>query len=174
LLGDVFQFHRRMHFTSEFLTKVDGGTMYYSLEARAPFLDQTIWEFAAKLPASIHFHGGRLKAVLREIARRHAGPEVAFRRKQGFTIPVEKWLATKWSDRLEDLKGGTLLAQEGWMNASALSAAVDEALTHGEISKQLWHTLVFEHWLRRNKGFPPNLKQKQEQAPGRGAFAGSR
>ena len=31
LLRDVFHLHRRMHFGSEFLTKVDGGTMYYSL-----------------------------------------------------------------------------------------------------------------------------------------------
>jgi asparagine synthase (glutamine-hydrolysing) len=149
LLAEVFRFHRRMHFTSEFMTKVDGGTMYHSLEARAPFLDQAIWEYAARLPAEIHFHGGRLKAVLREIARRRAGPEVAFRRKQGFTIPVEKWLASKWSGRLRELKNGTLLVQDGWMEPAALSTAVDEAIASGEISKQLWHTFVFEQWLRR-------------------------
>jgi asparagine synthase (glutamine-hydrolysing) len=151
LLADVFRFHFRMHFTSEFMTKVDGGAMYYSLEARSPLLDHEIWEYAAKLPPEIHFHGGRLKAVLREIVRRHAGPEVAFRRKQGFTIPVEKWLASKWSDRLTDLKHGSLLVQDGWCDGRAICVAVDEALTRGEISKQLWHTLVFEHWLRKNK-----------------------
>ena len=151
LLSDVIRFHRRMHFTSEFLTKVDGGTMYYSLEARAPFLDQAIWEFAAKLPPAIHFHGGRMKAVLREIARRYAGPEVAFRRKQGFTIPVEKWLASKSSGRLKELKHGSFLVRDGWMEAQALSAAVDEAIAAGEMSKQLWHTLVLEQWLRRNR-----------------------
>jgi asparagine synthase (glutamine-hydrolysing) len=151
LVNDVFQFHRRMHFSSEFMTKVDGGTMYYSLEARSPFLDQAVWEYAAKLPPEIHFQGGRMKAVLREIARRHAGPEVAFRRKQGFTIPVEKWLASKWSGRLKELKDGPLLVRDGWMEANSLSAAVDEALDRREISKQLWHTLVFEYWLRRNR-----------------------
>jgi asparagine synthase (glutamine-hydrolysing) len=152
LLSDVFQFHRRTHFISEFMTKVDGGTMYYSLEARSPFLDQAMWEYAARLPPEIHFHGGRLKAVLREIARRHAGPEVAFRRKTGFTVPVEKWLASKWSSRLKELKDGTFLVREGWMGANALSAAVDEALNRREISKQLWHTLVFEQWLKRKSG----------------------
>lgn len=155
LVSDVFQFHTRMHFTSEFMTKVDGGTMYYSLEARSPFLDQAIWEYAARLPPEIHFHGGRPKAVLREIARRCVGPEVAFRRKQGFTIPVERWLASKWSGRLKELKSGTILVRDGWMEGKALSAAVDEALSRGEISKQLFHTLVFEQWLRRNEhGLP--------------------
>jgi asparagine synthase (glutamine-hydrolysing) len=150
LVGDVLKFHRRMHFTSEFMTKVDGATMYYSLEARAPLLDHQIWEYAAKLPPTIHFHGGRMKAVLREIARRRVGSDVAFRRKQGFTIPVEKWLASKWSGRLKELKDDALLVRGGWMEAKALRAAVDEALSQGEVSKQLWHTLVFEQWLRRN------------------------
>lgn len=152
LLRDVSQFHRRMHFTSEFMTKVDGGTMFYSLEARAPFLDQALWEYAATLPPAIHFHGGMLKAVLREIVRRGVGPDVAFRPKQGFTIPVEKWLATKWSGHLKELKGDdTLLVREGWIEPAALTAAVNEALNQRELPKQLFHTLVFEHWLRRNK-----------------------
>jgi len=152
LMADVFNFHRRMHFTSEFMTKVDGGTMYYSLEARSPFLDQALWEFAAKLPPAIHFHEQRLKAVLREIVRRQVGPEVAFRHKQGFTIPVERWLASKWSSRLKELKdSSSLLVREGWMQPKALSAAVDEALTQHEIPKQLWYSLVFEHWLRRER-----------------------
>jgi asparagine synthase (glutamine-hydrolysing) len=153
LLNDVLLFHRRMHFTSEFMPKVDGGTMYYSLEARAPFLDHKLWEYASRLPATIHFHGGRLKAVLREIARRHTGRDVAYRRKQGFTIPVERWLASKWSHHLKELKSDTILARDGWIDPVALSAAVDEALASGEISKQLWHTLVFEQWLKR-KGVP--------------------
>jgi asparagine synthase (glutamine-hydrolysing) len=126
--------------------------MYYSLEARSPFLDQALWEFAAKLPPAIHFHEQRLKAVLREIVRRQVGPEVAFRHKQGFTIPVERWLASKWSSRLKELKdSSSLLVREGWMQPKALSAAVDEALTQHEIPKQLWYSLVFEHWLRRER-----------------------
>lgn len=125
--------------------------MYYSLEARSPFLDQALWEYAAKLPPRIHLHGGRKKAVLREIARRYAGDEVAFRSKRGFTIPVEKWLASRWSYRLKELKDRPLLVTEGWMEPNALSAAVDEAIAAGELSKQLFHTLVFENWLRSHR-----------------------
>jgi hypothetical protein len=49
-----------MNFTSEFITGMDGGTMYYSLDARAPFPDQSMWEFAGRLPARIHFRGDQL------------------------------------------------------------------------------------------------------------------
>jgi len=154
LVADVFQLQRKMHFGSEFLTKVDGATMYYSLEARSPFLDQAIWEFAAKLPPRIHFQGNRLKAVLREIARRAIGPDVAFRHKRGFTIPVERWLASRWSGRLLELKDRPLLVGEGWMKAGALSLAVDEAIARGELSRQLFHALVFENWLRQHRAQP--------------------
>ncbi len=149
LTADVFQLQRRLHFSSEFLTKVDGSSMYYSLEARSPFLDAAVWEYAAKLPPAIHFSGGRLKAVLREIARRRVGPEVAFRRKQGFTIPIEKWMAARWSGRLKALKQDTLLAREGWLEQKALGSAVDEALALEAIPVQLWHAFVLELWLRR-------------------------
>ena len=151
LLTDVFQFHRRLHFTSEFLTKVDGGTMHHSLEARAPFLDQSIWEYAARLPPEIHFRGGKLKSVLREIVRRRVGPDVAFRQKRGFTIPVERWLAAHWSHRLRELKNESLLASEGWMRPEAMGRAVDEALSRGFVPQQLWFVLTLEHWLRRHK-----------------------
>jgi len=149
MLADLLKYHRRMHFTSEFMTKVDGGTMYHSLEARSPFLDHKLWEFAAQLPPSIHFHDGKLKSVLREIVRRHVGPEVAYRQKQGFTIPVERWLASKWSDQLTNLKDGSIAARDGWIQARALSSAIDDALAKKEVPPQLWYLLVFEHWLRR-------------------------
>jgi asparagine synthase (glutamine-hydrolysing) len=161
LLADLLAFHRRMHFTSEFMNKVDGGTMHYAIEARSPFLDHKLWEFAAKLPPAIHFHEGRLKAVLREIARRHVGPEVAFRQKQGFTIPVERWLATKWRGHLEQLKDGTRLAQQGWMQPRALASAVDEALSNKVVPQQLWNALVLEHWLRRQATLAANPSLQQ-------------
>src|SRR5208283_2199150 len=44
LLWEFFAYHRNQHFVSEFMLKIDGGTMHYGLEARAPFLDQKIWE----------------------------------------------------------------------------------------------------------------------------------
>ncbi len=155
LLADVFQYHRTMHFTSEFLPKVDGGTMYYSLEARAPFMDQKLWEFAATLPGEVHLRGGQMKAVLREIARRHLGPEVAFRRKQGFTVPVERWLATHWKGELEVLRGPNALTRNGWFDQRSLSRAVEDAVAAGSVPNQLWYLIVLENWMSRG-------------APGRG------
>jgi asparagine synthase (glutamine-hydrolysing) len=163
LLADVFDFQRRIHFGSEFLPKVDAATMYYSVEARSPLLDQALWEFAAQVPPEVHFHGGNLKAILREIVRRHIGPEVAFRRKQGFTIPVESWLATQWRDRLEELRGSTRLTREGWFEPAALSSAIGQAIASGKIPIQLWHLIVFEKWLEQKRA-PSHIQASDQSA----------
>jgi asparagine synthase (glutamine-hydrolysing) len=139
-----------MHFLSEFMPKVDGGTMYYAIEARAPFLDHKVWEFAAALPPEVRFHGGRLKAVLREIVRRRVGPEVAFRKKQGFTVPIETWLADRWSGLLGSLRESTLLEEHGWIRRGSLDAPLRDALGRHWIPAQLWRLLVLEHWLRKD------------------------
>jgi asparagine synthase (glutamine-hydrolysing) len=155
LLWEFFSYHRNQHFVSEFMVKVDGGTMYYALEARAPFLDQKIWEFAAALPAQVRFHGGNLKAVLREIVRRRIGPDVASQKKQGFTVPVERWLAERWSGMLDRLRQGTALERDAWVRRGSLEAPLRDALRRRWIPAQLWRLLVLDHWLEKNRPSPP-------------------
>jgi asparagine synthase (glutamine-hydrolysing) len=150
LLFDVLQYDLKTQFAGEFMTKVDGGTMHYALEARSPFLDQCMWEFAANLPVQVRLRGGVLKAVLREIVRRHIGSNVASRKKQGFTIPVERWLATNWKSALEDIAGQSLLESGGWLRRGALQGPISEGIRNRWVPVQLWYLLVLEHWLRRN------------------------
>ena len=152
LLFDVLQYDLKTQFAGEFMTKVDGGTMHYALEARSPFLDQTIWEFAAKLPIEVRLRGGILKAVLREIVRRRIGEDVASRKKQGFTIPVERWLATTWRGALEEIAGQSQLENGGWLRRGALQGPVTEGVGKRWVPLQLWYLLVLDHWLRRNTG----------------------
>src|SRR5262249_22666481 len=96
LLADFLKYQQRMWFVAEFMTKVDGATMYSALEARSPFLDQTLWDFGAALPPKVRFHKGKLKSILRELVRRRLSPAVASRSKQGFSIPVERWVLNRW------------------------------------------------------------------------------
>lgn len=151
LFRDVFESHRQLHFTSEFMPKVDGATMFYALEARAPFLDQKMWEFAATLSPEVRLQGGVLKAVLRKLAGKHLNRETAQRPKQGFVVPVERWLATRWSAMLERLQGGTILEREGWIAPGSLSAPIQEAKRKGEVPLQIWRLLVLESWLEKQR-----------------------
>jgi asparagine synthase (glutamine-hydrolysing) len=150
LVLDVVQYDLKTQFPGEFMTKVDGATMRYSLEARSPFLDQAVWEFAAKLPVQLRLRKNTRKAVLREIVRRNIGEDVASRKKQGFTIPVERWLATRWKTALQEIAGHSLLEDAGWLRRGALDAPIAEGIRNGWAPVQLWRLLVLERWLQHN------------------------
>jgi asparagine synthase (glutamine-hydrolysing) len=148
LLPEYLAYEFQTRFVAEYMTKVDGGAMYSSLEARSPFLDQSLWEFAASLPISVRLHG-ELKAVLRALARKNLGPDIASRRKQGFTIPVSRWLPTAWRGHLQDLMDDSVLEQQGWLKRGSLGPVIHKALATGYAPEQLWYLVVWEAWTRK-------------------------
>jgi asparagine synthase (glutamine-hydrolysing) len=77
----------------DILFKVDRATMVHSLEARAPFLDHRLIEFAAALPAELKLRGRDGKVLLRRAAERHLPAWVTRAPKRGFNAPVNRWLA---------------------------------------------------------------------------------
>ena len=149
MMRDLLQYQQRTWFVSEFMTKVDGGAMYHALEARAPFLDQKLWEFAARLPPKLRLQGGELKAILRTIVRRRISPEVALRKKQGFTVPVERWLAGPWLESFRAMAADSVLEKQGWLSAGALARCAEEVKQSARATRQVWFLMVLETWMRR-------------------------
>jgi len=151
LLDEFLEYHRHTYFIGEFMTKVDGGTMHYGLEARSPFLDHELWAFAHSLPVSIRLHGG-LKAVLRELAQRRVSHRVARGRKRGFRIPVQRWLVGKWRERFEEAFHNSELHRAGWIIAPAVLEQLRYAARKpGFAPIQLWYLFVLEHWMRHER-----------------------
>jgi asparagine synthase (glutamine-hydrolysing) len=148
LLHEFLVYDHANRFTGEYLTKIDGATMYYGLEGRSPFLDQELWRFASSLPYDVRLHKGVLKAVLRELVRWKIGDRVADGRKRGFGIPTGRWLVTRWRDQFEDLLAQSLLEQAGWISTAAVRQQFRRAVDNGEASNQLWYIFVLEHWLQ--------------------------
>jgi asparagine synthase (glutamine-hydrolysing) len=155
VLTDFLRYDLKTRFTGEYLPKVDGATMHHSIEARSPFLDYQLWEFAASLPFDLRLKGGTLKAILREMARRHLGERVATGRKRGFGIPVQRWVAGRWRGRVADSLRDGLLEREGWINGDAAVAQLDRAAREGWSPNQLWYLFVLESWLRRERNAAP-------------------
>ncbi len=156
VLLNYLDYDRHTRFVSEFLTKVDGATMHYGLEARSPFLDQELWEFASSLPFNVRLHHGKSKAVLRELARRRIGERVARGSKRGFTIPVERWMTGKWKAEVVATFNDSQLEKEGWIQSGPTLRWFDEAIESGSEPKQLWYLFVLERWLRTERSTAGN------------------
>lgn len=151
LLRDFLRYDYTRRFTGEYLPKVDGATMHYAVEARSPFLDQELWEYAASLPFEVRLHKRTLKAVLREIARRRVSVEVATGHKRGFGVPVERWMAGQWRAKFEAVMRDSVLEREGWINSAQVLKRFEQATSEGAVPTQLWYIYVLETWLRHER-----------------------
>ena len=151
VLAEFLEYDRGNRFVGEYMTKVDGATMFHSLEARSPFLDQDLWEYAASLSFELRLKGGRLKAVLRELARQKLGEQVASGRKRGFSIPVQRWLVGRWQTALTELLRTSILDQQGWINSRAVLDRLKVGAEKGWAPNQLWYIFVLESWLRHEQ-----------------------
>ena len=135
----------------DLLVKVDRMSMAHSLEPRSPFLDHVLVEFAASLPAKIKFRRGRLKHLLKQLARDKLSREIIERQKRGFAMPVGKWVREELRPVIEEYLLSSHLAREELLRQSAINKLWWEHRdqewrnVHGE---RLWALLNLELWFR--------------------------
>jgi len=135
------------------LTKLDRATMAVGLEARAPFLDHRLVEWAGTLPASLKLRGGQGKWVLRRAAAAALPPAIATRAKQGFVAPIAAWFRGAEAGRLRSLLLGGALADSGDFAQDAVARLIDRHRAGlGDHARALWLLLVYEAFLRRAAG----------------------
>jgi asparagine synthase (glutamine-hydrolysing) len=149
--GDLLQRATRLDFATylpeDILVKVDRASMLQSLEVRAPMLDRRVLEFAfGRVPSALKTVAGGRKLLLKELARRLLPPEFDRQRKQGFSIPIARWLeGGAWRNFFRS----TLLdAQQEFFDrreVEALFAGQQRGRDNGE---RLFGLVMFELWRR--------------------------
>jgi asparagine synthase (glutamine-hydrolysing) len=119
----------------DILVKVDRASMAVSLEAREPFLDHRVIEFAWSLPLSMKIRNDRGKWVAKELLRRYLPDVLVDREKQGFGLPLAQWLRGPLRAWVEDL----LPADARGLWQQHLAGANHEG--------ELWTVLMYQAWL---------------------------
>jgi asparagine synthase (glutamine-hydrolysing) len=141
-----------MYLPDDILVKVDRATMSASLEARAPFLDHRLIEYAWRQPLSETFDGRQGKTGLRQLLARRLPTELFDRPKMGFAVPVDSWLRGPLRDWAEMLLERNRIEEEGYFNADVVSARWHAHLsgTHN-FRDSLWIILMFQSWLESTR-----------------------
>lgn len=148
-LDHVLAVDVRSYLPYDLLVKMDIATMACSLEARSPFLDHHVMEFAARLPTSLKLRRTSLKHLLKRVAGQLLPPQTYQRRKMGFGVPVGDWMRGELRPLIED----TLLSSQSRSGRYFDPQAVRElARSHldgrRDASYQLWALLWLELWHR--------------------------
>ena len=135
---------------NDLLVKVDIASMAVSLEARSPFLDHHVIEFAASLPEKLKLRGLTTKYLLKRVLKKLLPVENLNRPKMGFGVPVGHWFRGEMQGFLRE----TLLAEKslkrGLFNPGVITRIVEQH-TRGErdYAHQLWTLLMLELWFKR-------------------------
>lgn len=131
--------------------RVDNMTMAWGLEARVPFLDHELVEFAGKIPAEFKVRGGG-KYILKEAAREVIPADVIDRPKGYFPVPALKYLRGEYLDRVRDVLSAPAARDRKLFNPNYINkliAAPEKHLTPLRGSK-LWQVALLETWLQKH------------------------
>lgn len=135
---------------NDLLVKVDIATMAVSLEARSPFLDHHVIEFAASLPEKFKLRGLTTKYLLKKVLRKLLPSENLDRRKMGFGVPIGHWFRGKMQPFLREVVLSEKASKRGLFKPEIVRQLVDQH-TEGkrDYSHQLWTLLMLELWFQR-------------------------
>lgn len=145
----------------DILTKIDRAAMSVGLETRTPFLDQEVVEYAWRLPLNAKIKDHQAKWILREILKNYVPLALFDRPKQGFSVPIESWLAGPLLDWVEAMLDPGKLLQQGYLNAEAVRDLLKQHRTgEGRWHHQIWIILMFQAWLE-NEHIPEKIPDEQ-------------
>ena len=135
---------------NDLLVKVDIASMAVSLEARSPFLDHHVIEFAASLPENLKLRGLTTKYILKRVLNKLLPAENLKRPKMGFGVPIGHWFRGEMQSFLRERLLAEKALNRGFFKPATVARMVEEH-TGGERdwAPQLWTLLMLELWFER-------------------------
>ena len=149
-LDHLLHIDTRLWLPDDLLAKVDRATMAFSLEARVPYLDHHFYGWCARLEPSRKVRGDARKRLLKDLALSYLPAEIVHRPKQGFMMPLERWLANELQPDIAAALGPQGLQRRGIVRPEAIKRLLaDHRSGRSNHSMRLWVLLILERWLER-------------------------
>jgi len=129
------------------LTKADRASMQSALELRAPFLDQSVMEFAATLPSRDRVKGISTKVFLKRFALRYLPKRIIYRKKRGLSIPLSHWLRGPLRDWATERLSDDRLEWVGVQPHATVKLLQEHCAKEADHARALWALLVLAEWV---------------------------
>lgn len=158
------------HFFHEYhikglLSRLDANTMQASVEARGPFLDYRLLEFAYRdVPAALRVKWKDSEAqsraealsvadysevldtpkyLLKKMSEKYLPSEIIYRKKVGFPVPLNTWFGNMKNAAQEILK------EAAWIKPGSLDTLLNEAQTSARAGQVLWMFINVEKFRKK-------------------------
>lgn len=146
-------FDVKCYLKDDLLTKVDIASMQFSLEARTPFLDYRVVEFALNLSQNLKVKNGVAKYLLKQVLYDYVPQQIFERPKWGFSIPLVHWLKKELYYLIENYLNEEVIQTCGIVQYTAVKRLVRQ-FEEGEdyLYNRLWVLIVLHKWMKEHGG----------------------
>ena len=152
----AFRIDLATYLPGDLLTMADRMSMAHSLELRAPFCDHRLIETSLALSPRQKMPRLHLKGLLKTAFADALPPDVLSHRKQGFMIPLGRWLRTDLRETMEDLLSSERIRSRGLFDAEIVREMKESHLSGISMhSDRLWTLMMLELWMREYLDTPP-------------------
>jgi asparagine synthase (glutamine-hydrolysing) len=152
-----------VYLVDDLLVKTDRASMAHSLEARVPYLDTVVTNFALSLPTRHKVRGLAKKVLLRKAAAPLLPHEIVHGKKRGFSIPAAAWLRGDMEPFARETLAPDTLQRQGFFRPEPVHRLLDAHVAGREdLSRQLWGLLAFTLWYERHvEGTPSDVRMPE-------------
>ena len=130
--------------------KVDMAAMGKSLEARPPYLDHRIVEFAFKLPSNYKIRNFKGKYVLRKVAEQFLPKDICWRKKHGFIVPITKWVNKNSKSRIESVVDDSFFNSTAIFDKPSIQKMKEKIYNNSDQDAivRFWPVMVLGYWVK--------------------------
>jgi asparagine synthase (glutamine-hydrolysing) len=149
-LGGFQLLEIRSSLPDELLLYADKLSMAHSLEARVPYLDRTVVEYAQRLDASFKVHHGERKWLHRRVCEKFLPRQILKRKKRGFGVNVvDDWFNSSAKGNISDALQDKSSLIFNYLDPVPVKKLLDDHQSQRQDNHKLLFSLVmFEQWLR--------------------------
>ncbi len=131
--------------------RVDNMTMAWGLEARVPFMDTDLVEWALRIPPSLKMRDGG-KYPLKQISRGLLPDSVIDRKKGYFPMPALKYIQGDFLEFMSDILLSSACRNRGVFNHQYINKVINSPKDYMTAlnGSRLWHLALLEFWFQIN------------------------
>jgi asparagine synthase (glutamine-hydrolysing) len=149
-LERILYLSMKLYLQDSNLVTVDRASMANGLEVRSPLLDRDVVDFVCRLPMEYKINGLKTKYILKKAAEGYLPHNIIYRKKQGFGVPLAKWLGDELKDFMLDYLSEARITRQGIFHYPYVKRLIDEQLAKTKDHREaLWTLLVFQTWYDR-------------------------
>jgi asparagine synthase (glutamine-hydrolysing) len=134
------------------LAYTDRASMAASTEVRVPFVDKDVVRAAFRIRGADKIRGREGKFALKKAAEAWLPNSIIDRPKGLFSSPLRAWVRNDLRTMVDDILPNGELVQRGYLKAAYVRNLIDDDRAgRADYSKEIWHLLTMDYWLRNQK-----------------------